>query len=51
MNVKILPEIPGSELVRSVGAPIPATAAILAFDGNLSKLSHVNQLLRKDGLN
>ena len=51
MIEKILPEIPGSELVRSVGTSIPATAAILAFGGDLSKLSHGNQLLRKAGLN
>jgi transposase len=51
MIEKILPEIPGSELVRSVGASVPATAAILAFGGDLSKLSHGNQLLRKAGLN
>jgi transposase len=51
MIEKILPEIPGSELVRSVGASVPATAAILAFAGDLSKLSHGNQLLRKAGLN
>lgn len=51
MIEKILPEIPSSELVRSVGASIPATAAILAFGGDLSKLSHGSQLLRKAGLN
>lgn len=51
MIEQILPEIPGSELVRSVGASVPATAAILAFGGDLSKLSHGNQLLRKAGLN
>jgi len=36
---------------RSVGVSIPATAAILAFGGDLRKLSHGNQLLRKAGLN
>lgn len=51
MIEKILPEIPGSELVRSVGASIPATAAILAFGGDLSQLSHGDQLLWKAGLN
>jgi transposase len=51
MIEKILPEIPGSELVRSAGVTVPATAAILAFGGDLSKLSHGNQLLRKAGLN
>jgi transposase len=51
MIEKVLPEIPCSDLVRSVGASIPATAAILAFGGDLRKLSHGNQLLRKGGLN
>jgi transposase len=51
MIEKILPEIPCSDLVRSVGASVPATAAILAFGGDLRKLSHGNQLLRKAGLN
>ena len=51
MIEKVLPEIPCSDLVRSVGASIPATAAILAFGGDLSKLSHGSQLLRKAGLN
>jgi transposase len=51
MIQKILPEIPCSDLVRSVGASVPATAAILAFGGDLRKLSHGNQLLRKAGLN
>lgn len=51
MIKKMLPEIPGSELVLSVGVSAPATAAILAFGGDLSKLSHGNQLLRKAGLN
>lgn len=51
MIKKILPEIPCSDLVRSVGASVPATAAILAFGGDLRKLSHGNQLLRKAGLN
>ena len=48
---EILLEIPGADLIRSVGATIPATAVILAFGGDLSKLSHGNQLLRKAGLN
>lgn len=51
MIERILPEIPCSDLVRSVGASVPATAAILAFGGDLQKLSHGNQLLRKAGLN
>jgi transposase len=51
MIEKVLPEIPCSELVRTVGVSIPATAAILAFGGDLRKLSHGNQLLRKAGLN
>ncbi len=51
MIKKLLPEIPCSDLVRSVGASIPATAAILTFGGDLRKLSHRNQLLRKAGLN
>ncbi|MDQ0896822.1 IS110 family transposase [Paenibacillus sp. V4I7] len=51
MIEKILPEIPCSDLVRSVGTSVPATAAILAFGGDLRKLSHGNQLLRKAGLN
>ena len=51
MIEKILPEIPGSELVRSAGVTLPTTAAILAFGGDLSNLSHGNQLLRKAGLN
>ncbi|QQE78244.1 IS110 family transposase [Alicyclobacillus sp. SO9] len=51
MIEKILPEIPGADLIRSAGATIPATAAILAFGGDLSQLSHGNQLLRKAGLN
>jgi transposase len=48
---KVLPEIPCADLVMSVGASIPATAAILAFGGDLSNLAHGNQLLRKAGLN
>jgi transposase len=48
---KLLPEIPCSDLVRSVGVSVPATAAIFAFGGDLRKLSHGNQLLRKAGLN
>jgi transposase len=48
---KVLPEIPCADLVRSVGATVPATAVILAFAGDLRKLSHGNQLLRKAGLN
>jgi transposase len=51
MIEKVLPEIPCSELVRSVGVSLPATAAILAFGGDLRKLSHGKQLLRKAGLN
>lgn len=51
MIEKVLPEIPCVDLVRSVGASIPATAAILAFGGDFSKLSHGSQLLRKAGLN
>jgi transposase len=51
MIEKILPEIPCSDLVLSVGASVPATAAILAFGGDLRNLSHGNQLLRKAGLN
>jgi transposase len=34
MIEKVLPEIPCSELVRSVGVSLPATAAILAFGGD-----------------
>ncbi|WP_281172259.1 transposase [Alicyclobacillus pomorum] len=37
--------------MRSVGVTAPATAAILAFGGDLRKLAHGNQLLRKAGLN
>ncbi|MGO4350020.1 IS110 family transposase [Paenibacillus sp. MCAF9] len=48
---KLLPEIPCSDLVRSVGVSVPAMAAIFAFGGDLRKLSHGNQLLRKAGLN
>ncbi|MGF7036139.1 transposase [Paenibacillus mucilaginosus] len=51
MIEKALPEIPCSNLIRSVGASVPATAAILAFGGDLRKLSHGKQLLRKAGLN
>ncbi|AEI39689.1 IS110 family transposase [Paenibacillus mucilaginosus] len=51
MIEKALPEIPCSDLIRSVGASVPATAAILAFGGDLRKLSHGKQLLRKAGLN
>ncbi len=51
MIAKMLPEIPCSVLIRSVGTSLPATAAILAFGGDLRKLSHGNQLLRKAGLN
>ncbi|CAG7659001.1 IS110 family transposase IS650 [Paenibacillus allorhizosphaerae] len=51
MIEKLLPEVPCSDLVRSVGISLPATAAILAFGGDLSQLSHGNQLLRKAGLN
>ena len=51
MIEKLLPEIPCSDLVRSAGVSVPATAAILAFGGDLRKLSHGNQLLRKAGLN
>ncbi|MGF7036123.1 transposase [Paenibacillus mucilaginosus] len=39
------------DLIRSVGASVPATAAILAFGGDLRKLSQGKQLLRKTGLN
>lgn len=51
MIEKLLPEIPCSDLVRSVGISVPATAAIFAFGGDVRKLSHGNQFLRKAGLN
>ncbi|TVY08216.1 IS110 family transposase [Paenibacillus cremeus] len=51
MIEQLLPEIPCSDLIRSIGVSVPATAAILAFCGDLRKLSHGNQLLRKAGLN
>jgi transposase len=47
----LLSEIPCADLIRSVGVTAPATAAILAFGGDLRKLAHGNQLLRKAGLN
>ena len=48
---KLLPVMPCADLIRSVGASIPATAAILAFGGDLRNLEHGKQLLRKAGLN
>jgi len=38
MIQKVLPEIPCSDLIRTIGVSIPAkTAAILAFGGDLRK--------------
>ena len=47
----LLGEIPCAPLLRSVGIPVSETAAILAFGGDLRRLSHGDQLLRKAGLN
>ncbi|GMA59633.1 hypothetical protein GCM10025859_00730 [Alicyclobacillus fastidiosus] len=46
---QLLPQVPCADLIRSVGATVPATAAILAFGGDLHELRHGNQLLRKAG--
>lgn len=48
---KLLSQIPCAQLLRSVGISVPASAAILAFGGDLRNLEHGNQLLRKAGLN
>jgi transposase len=47
----LLANIPGADLLRSVGITQAATAAILAFGGDLRRLTHGDQLLRKAGLN
>ena len=47
----LLPEIPCADLVRSVGVQYQRRLPYLAFGGDLRKLAHGNQLLRKAGLN
>ena len=48
---RILPEVPCSDLVLSIGGTPSSTGVILALAGDLRQLKHGNQLLRKAGLN
>lgn len=48
---RILPQVPCSDLVLSVGVTSTSTAVILSCAGDLRELDHGNQLLRKAGLN
>lgn len=48
---RILPQVPCSDLVLSVGVTATSTAVILSCAGDLRELNHGNQLLRKAGLN
>lgn len=47
----LLPEIPGGELLQTIGLTPTLCACILAYGGDLSNLDHGNQLLRMAGLN
>lgn len=48
---QMLSDLPGAEILQSVGLSPTLAAAVLAFSGDLRNFEHGNQLLRKAGLN